>query len=146
MYLAVMGWISIAIGIPVLAPIIINAFFRLAPQSIVPEDQRRWYMPVKDGQLFWVVIALASNSLYELPSTTLGFKGWMEGLFITALVTSAILGAIGALWPAAPRADFATSRRKYLQLTISGILVIVVGGLATLVHFTMPSCTCGGPP
>jgi hypothetical protein len=131
------GWVFIAIGIPVFGPIIVNMTFWFLPAEVLAESERKWYVPVKDGQLFWVVIALAANALYELPGATFEAKGWIEGLFILAVVASAILGAIGAIWPSTPDVPTATSFRKYGLLAFSVIFILATGGLATLVHINV---------
>jgi len=142
--LDVLGWALVAVGIPVLAPVIINVFFWTAPLEVVCPAQRRWYVPIRDGQLFWVVIALAANALHEMTNASFPHRGWLEAYFIIlAVVMSSVLGAVGALWPPGAVDASATWMRRFGLLTVSAMLIIVTGAAATFVHFTTPSCDCG---
>jgi quinol-cytochrome oxidoreductase complex cytochrome b subunit len=143
--LDVMGWALVAVGIPVFSPILVNVFFWAAPLQVVCPAQRRWYVPIKDGQLFWVVIALAASALYEMANASLARHGWMEALFIIAIVMSAVLGAVGALWPAESANESASWMRRYGLLLLSVILIAITGAAATFVHVNIPLCNCGVP-
>jgi hypothetical protein len=141
--LDVLGWALVAVGIPVLAPILINFFFWAAPLHVVCERQRRWYVPIRDGQLFWVVIALAASALHEMPNAALSHRGWLEAYFIVAIVMSAVLGAVGALWPPGSDGDSTTGVRRFGLLAVSGMLIATTGAAATFVHANIPFCDCG---
>jgi hypothetical protein len=141
--LDVLGWALVAVGIPVLAPIVINVFFWTAPHEVVCPAQRRWYVPIRDGQLFWVVIALGASALYEMTSAAFSHHGWLEAYFILAIVMSAVLGAVGALWPPGSVGASATWMRRFGLLAVSVILMIVTGAAATFVHFHTSLCDCG---
>jgi len=142
--LEVFGWALVAVGIPVFAPVVINVFFWTAPLEVVCPGQRRWYVPIRDGQLFWVVIALAASALYEMSSAPFPYHGWLEAYFIVAIVMSAVLGAVGALWPPGSNGDAcAPWMRRFGLLAVSAMLIVTTGAAATFVHANLPSCDCG---
>ncbi|MYN30064.1 hypothetical protein [Duganella levis] len=97
------AWIFVHIAIPIFAPI---ALLPLLGIGRTYREQARGlvYSVVKDGQLFWPVIAMSAGATYELAGYLENASGWPRVIAWTALVFhvvliiySAVLVMLGAI-------------------------------------------------
>ena len=126
-----LGWIIVTIFIPALAPVVLNLIMLAVP--VGNRKNRKWYSQLKDGQLNWVSIALACAALHEIPDN-LPWEGWFRGALIVCLIAACFFGAIGSAWPATPRDPSARWINRTGLMSISMIILGIVGCTATIIH------------
>lgn len=130
----VLYWIFVTCIVPIAVPVLVNMFFWAVPSEKMPRGQSSWSFPIKDGQLFWVVLGLSASALYELPSS-LPFHSAMSSVLWGAISVSCLLGAIGSIWPVDETDPNANWLRRSGLLWHSLLLLGLVGSLFTLIHF-----------
>ena len=140
-----MTWFLVTIGLPVVLPILTMVVIGWTPLAALGAH---WLVPIKDGQLCWLALAMSFSGLYELFADTRGpglitgqWLTWVVLLFAFLILFSGLLAALGGLGTpvALPRPSGTSVVKHFAVLIASSAFTIISAAMYTVVHFARSS-------
>jgi hypothetical protein len=143
-----MGWVFVTILIPLVAPVLLMAFYGALTLPRRFKAKTKLVMPIKDGQLSWVGMSLCVSALYEIaarPATVNPqiaylepWWGWFNAGLTLLLVACSLFAAGGAVFSTPLRIPEGTRwYQHYATMVWSGALTGLAAAGYTIVHFAL---------
>jgi hypothetical protein len=144
------GWFCVTVLLPIGAPIAFMFLYRFLPLPKRNRAMTKLILPIKDGQLCWIGMALCASALYEIDGWShpngqmaallYGYKGWASAGFGILLVACSIMAAGGAVFTTPVRRQAGVPwAEHYGVLIITALFTAVAAGCYTVVHFQIVS-------
>jgi hypothetical protein len=128
-----MGWFTITILLPCLAPLLASLTFKLLT---LPEGAEASPMKAfRDGQLCWTALGFCAAAQYELAQQQ-SIADWQYGLLNVVMVLSSLLAAGGAMFPVVPYRNRDTSWLRHHRVFVCSVgLTVTAAGIYCTIHF-----------
>jgi hypothetical protein len=130
-----MGWFFVNLLVPIFAPIVAMVLLKglnlPASTSVLSL--------VKDGQLGWAALGFCVSAKYEIATQGLILSqdatNALDSGFVFLIGASALMAAVGAVFPAGPLPGGVPWYRHYRTLASTLLITALAGGAYTVVHY-----------
>lgn len=130
-----MGWFFVNLFVPIFAPILAMLFLKCLNLPALTSVLSL----VKDGQLGWAALGFCVSAKYEIATQGLilsqSATNALDGGFVILISASALMAAVGTVFPVGPFPGGMPWYQHYKTLASSIVVTVFASGAYTVVHY-----------